>query len=382
MRKHNVLFGAVLMAICLLFAFSNMTVHAAEFDSKKLSTLSVNFKPGASSTGTEFRIYRAADISDTDGFTLSGDFAGCNVVLNKLDTEGWEKAAETVYQYVKERKISYTASAHTDSLGTAGFDGLTSGLYLVEGDACIVNEHTYTPTPFLVSLPGRQQNDEWTYSVTADAKYTDNYNPPEETKGTLKVIKSWEGDTDADRPGRITVELFHEKTHNRTVTLSRAGNWTYTDEQISTSLLDGDWSVEEVKVDGYVMKDADVSVEGRTVTITITNTKDIPDTPGPSGTPGPSDTPGPSGNPETPGTPGPSGTPGSTYSLNRPDNPNSSGQTDGQEYSKKSSSGAKLKLPQTGMLWWPVPVLYLAGIVMVAAGLYIRREKREKDRKA
>lgn len=34
------------------------------------------------------------------------------------------------------------------------------------------------------------------------------------------------------------------------------------------------------------------------------------------------------------------------------------------------------KLPQTGQLWWPVPVMSLCGIVLIAAGVYMRRRNR------
>lgn len=40
----------------------------------------------------------------------------------------------------------------------------------------------------------------------------------------------------------------------------------------------------------------------------------------------------------------------------------------------------KSKLPQTGQLWWPVPVLGCAGILLIAAGIYgKRRQKRSAN---
>ena len=39
------------------------------------------------------------------------------------------------------------------------------------------------------------------------------------------------------------------------------------------------------------------------------------------------------------------------------------------------------KLPQTGMLWWPVPILAIFGIVLVVSGLIIRRKRGETDEK-
>ena len=41
-------------------------------------------------------------------------------------------------------------------------------------------------------------------------------------------------------------------------------------------------------------------------------------------------------------------------------------------------SGGGKKLPQTGQLWWPVPVLACAGLGCIAVGLFRRREARDE----
>ena len=43
-----------------------------------------------------------------------------------------------------------------------------------------------------------------------------------------------------------------------------------------------------------------------------------------------------------------------------------------------TSSGGGTKLPQTGQLWWPVPVLACAGLGCIAVGLFRRREARDE----
>lgn len=35
------------------------------------------------------------------------------------------------------------------------------------------------------------------------------------------------------------------------------------------------------------------------------------------------------------------------------------------------------QLPQTGQLWWPVPILGLGGIILIAIGAYWKRKKKE-----
>ena len=44
-----------------------------------------------------------------------------------------------------------------------------------------------------------------------------------------------------------------------------------------------------------------------------------------------------------------------------------------------SSGGSGGKLPQTGQLWWPVPLLICAGLGCIAVGLFRRREDRNED---
>ena len=47
--------------------------------------------------------------------------------------------------------------------------------------------------------------------------------------------------------------------------------------------------------------------------------------------------------------------------------------------SPPSPGGGGGKLPQTGQLWWPVPVLTCAGLGCIAVGLFHRREDRNED---
>ena len=44
-----------------------------------------------------------------------------------------------------------------------------------------------------------------------------------------------------------------------------------------------------------------------------------------------------------------------------------------------TNSIAKAKLPQTGSLWWPVPVLAAAGLVFLALGMLRRRLGRDDE---
>lgn len=48
---------------------------------------------------------------------------------------------------------------------------------------------------------------------------------------------------------------------------------------------------------------------------------------------------------------------------------------------KKPSGGGGSRLPQTGQLNWPVPVLAVSGLVIFSLGWWLTREKHEEDRR-
>ena len=135
----------------------------------------------------------------------------------------------------------------------------------------------------------------------------------EDEKINLRVIKVWKDKGyENKRPQEITVELYLGDQLVDTVQLNADNNWRYA----WTNLPAGDWRVvERTKAEGYTVV---ISHEG--YEYVITNSYTVPG--------GPKD--------DTP---------------------------DG-------------KLPQTGMLWWPVPLLAIAGMALFLAG-WIRHRRGE-----
>lgn len=136
----------------------------------------------------------------------------------------------------------------------------------------------------------------------------------EEEKVSLRVIKVWQDKGyESKRPQEITVELYRGQERMDTVQLSAANNWRHQ----WTELPAGDWRVvERTAIEGYTV----VSSREDDVYVLINSYN------APGGTPD-----------------GPSGS----------------------------------KLPQTGLLWWPAPVLAVAGIALFFAG-WIRHRRGEK----
>lgn len=132
----------------------------------------------------------------------------------------------------------------------------------------------------------------------------------EPVKADYEVIKIWKDDCHKDRrPKSITINLICDGKVYDTITLPHNGAWSYTWESLETN---HEWTVTEKRENGY--KDPEIRQEGNTFIVTNT--------------------------------------------CNKPTNPTEPG---------------KPTLPQTGLLWWPVPVLIAAGLLFVVIGLLRRR---------
>ena len=265
--------------------------------------------------GTSFTLYRVAEMTGFGTFTPTLDFADlCSAEdLEGLDSEGWSTLAGTLSGYVGAGGRAYRrADAGED--GSAVFAGLSVGLYLVTGTPYMQDGRMYMPQPSLVALPSRDARDNWVYGLTVDPK-------PEEVRhyDEIRVRKVWVDGQSADRPEQITVRLYVNDRLYDTVTLSAKNGWRYTWD-VRGIAQPAVFKVTEVGVpEGYTHS---VDYTGTYITscrgpgreITIVNRKRGVRPPRPSG-----------------------------------------------------------KLPQTGLLWWPVPLLAGAGMVLFILGWLRRR---------
>lgn len=333
-----------LALLLLLSCFGTTAFAYGAIDTGRETSLTVYFgKDGDGFSGVEFRLYRVAEVSAGAGFTLTGDFAGYPVKVNGLDSSGWRALAQTLDGYAARDGLTPLREEPTGADGKVVFDQLDTGLYLVIGDRYRQGRYTYTPEPFLVSLPALdEETDTWIYDAEASCKYDSDYNPPggggEDDTINRKVLKVWEDDGNEERrPNEIVVQLLRNGRIYDTVTLNDANGWKYTWTGLDDSYR---WQVVEYETpEGYT-----VTVDQQGITFVMTNsmTEEIPDEPPPEGD-RPPDEPGEPDKPDEPG---------------KPDQPDEPGEPE---------------LPQTGMLWWPVPVLAGVGLFLFLIGWGKRR---------
>ena len=393
--------------LAVIFCLTLLTIPAAAYgrvDTTKPVSLTLNYKSdGKAIEGLNIRLYKVYDMTDAVRFTPtkaflnaygpkaegeSGEFqfdvyaeewqvtdSTGAVLENQVN---WTKMTTTLASLIARDLANEETAAKAPkpvAEGTSDANGqivfhedseknpLTAGLYLVIGEPKVDGRYTYTPQTFMTALPGLQSDDTWNYDVTANEKLSTDYDPPSGggTTTAITVRKVWD-DADAEdveRPESVEVQLLQNgRPHGSTVTLNEDNDWYYRWSNLSSSSR---WEIAEVSVpEGYT-----VSVERNNNSFIITNTADteieepdIPEGPAPRPTPGPHVP-----RPHIPHDDNPGGDmPG------EPDEPDVDIPEDGVPGGD---------LPQTGVLWWPVQALTLAGILFFSIGwLDYRRSKK------
>ena len=274
--------------------------------------------------GMELSLYRVADYDEAGSFTLTGSFAKYAVSLKQDDQEGWQGAAHTLSDCAGRDNIRADATGKAGSDGMVCFTDLTRGLYLVCGrlPASAEGEKTllYMPQVALIALPDAALGTD-PYQVTGVLKY-EKRELQTETKRKLHVLKVWKQDTEKSRPASIEVELLRTDANGNTTVadrqvLKKDNQWSYTWENLSAQ---EQWSVTEKEVPaGYTES---TRREGNTVILTNT----------------------------------------ATGAVQGPD------------------AVTAQKLPQTGQLWWPVPLLLAAGAGCLLTGRKLCHSKENQEK--
>ena len=271
---------AFLLALSFLLCAIPMTVSAAEdINTEKPVSLTIQFLDDADGEkvpveGANFRLYHVAVVDPEGIYTLTGDFSAYPVEVNGLDAEGWRQLTSTLQNYVSADNLESMDTGVTDENGRLSFpshvEKLMPGLYLVNAEPVNQAVSICRAEAFMVSLPGLDADGEqWLYDVSVRVKYT---KEPVDTEETVEryILKVWEGDAEQIRPDQIQVELRRNGELYDTVTLNAENNWRhYWPElpRLDAAGNENEWSIVELEVEDYLLT---VSLEG--VTFLLTNT--------------------------------------------------------------------------------------------------------------
>lgn len=326
MKISKRIFALLFSIITALTILPVQIFAAGSIDLEKNVTITISYQDNKTAlAGAKFDLYLVATLDAYGELTPTETFAQFNVNIRGENDEAWRTLASTLEGYVLRDSVTPTDSGKTDQQGIllfpTGQKKLEHGLYLIIGQRHSQNGYIYETEPFMVLLPGLdKENNDWNYEVTASPKHESRPEPKDDTV-TRKVLKVWkDSGYEKNRPKEVIIQLLRDGTVYDTVTLNADNNWRYTWSGLEDKYR---WVVVEKELKDYTVK---VTQEGVTFVVTNTYSKENPGK-----------------NPPT-----------STSSTNTEKPGNS-------------------KLPQTGQLWWPVPVLITSGLFLIIIGLLRRR---------
>lgn len=318
---------AVVLA-CVLFAGMLCLPQTARAVDPETNTLALSYTfEGTALENVTFRLYRVASVN-REKLTVHpvAPYDKYNVLNGAGD---WYSKATTLAGYVSRDRLEPTVEEKkTDETGYVRFSGLEDGMYLIVGESHSQGGYTYIPTPYLLFLPNTTDGYSWTRTVTSAVK-CERFVPGEPTV-QRRVLKVWEDEgNEADRPESVTVDLLANGEVYDTVTLSAGNNWRHH----WTGLAAGtQWQVVERETPGYT-----VSAVENGITFVLTNTwRDETD-------------------------------------ITDPDVPLEDKPTEDDGTDILDEDIPLANLPQTGQLWWPVPILTMAGLLLLILGVARRR---------
>ncbi len=322
----------LLTSLILLFGlwlFAGSVSHAAEEGKGSLSLHYVY--QDTALDGVKVRIYRVAEL-DRDGtchlikpYSTEVSFPITN--LNRItDSSQWNRLITPVSAYIYTYKINPDAAGTTANGGNVKFDNLTLGIYLVIADPLEVPSESciYSFNSFYTAIPSLDDKGVW------HADVLDVVGIPKCEKTTVPasydyaVYKRWNDyGYESLRPSYIIIHIYKDGIHYATQTLSPANNWSYswTYEPGHT------WAIsEEADFSKYTL---DIVTSGRIFYL---------------------------------------------YNSHRSEE----GEVLGE--SREPEVKGADRLPQTGQLWWPIPLLILAGLFCMILGIrMLRTEAGKRD---
>ena len=239
--------GFFCLLLCALLCLSMVNTAGAE----QTGTLTVSYPID----GTVYHLYSVG--------TLENGQIVLDRAFRRVDTSDYAKAASVMADMVKLTGAAKELASAKVQNGKAVFSDLPMAVYLVLGDSGTKDGVQYWPTPFLLSVPQKGENEGFQWQVSAEGKH--------EVNMDISVVKRWVGDMILYRPTSVTVRLMRDgKTYGDPVVLNYTNNWSH----MWTDLPPDNWYVTEVPNPRYTTT---ITRQGNT--FVVTNTwKSIPQT--------------------------------------------------------------------------------------------------------
>ncbi|MGN1403460.1 MAG: Cna B-type domain-containing protein [Ruminococcus sp.] len=350
--------SAVLCALGVLLFMSACLLLPAAADHAAHSLTLLCRSDDVTLADMQWDIFAVGERSNDNTYKLTGDFADYPVSMEDLSASALQDAADTLENYAIVDQHVPLETKKTDATGSLCFDGLDKGLYLLSGYSKVVGNTRYIPSAVLIEISDADSSlDLLSYPKFRKKEL------PTSNNSSFSVTKVWLHDENAvyDRPATLKIALYCDREFEREIVLDESNNWTYSWSADSLS----EWRVKEIEVpDNYTVVYRFNEVQYlvinsfstvRSSTVTPPSTEELITT---------SDlttelTTQSSAQGQTTASVTASGSGSISATVSTVVTLSSGG----------GSGGTNTKLPQTGQLWWPVPVLAAAGLILIVVGV-------------
>ena len=166
--KRKMFFAAVnsILILAVMLSFVQLALAVSTADAKEKPelkndcSLTLHYTHGENEfAGLDVVLYHVADLTNDVQYALSGSFAPCPVSVSGVTSQSeWNEIAVTLNSFIVSEKIAPIKHTLTDENGTAVFEGLTAGLYLLNELRAEQGDAVYIFGSFLVSVPGIDEN--------------------------------------------------------------------------------------------------------------------------------------------------------------------------------------------------------------------------------
>lgn len=173
--KRRKPWGAFLLAALLTFSVAAPAKASSAIDPGRRGSITINVNDstgaGLPLGGIRFTIYQVAQVSSSGVWSLTKDFAGSGLQLDRLSKAYEVSAASKMLEsYVSVNKIA-GLSADTDSGGTAVFRDLALGYYLVMQPASQAGQAIgLVCDSFLLAVPMETGSGGLVYDIVTNSK--------------------------------------------------------------------------------------------------------------------------------------------------------------------------------------------------------------------
>lgn len=298
----------------------------------------------------EWKLYRIGSY-DGSKIDLEGDFAQYRVNFGDYSGTALANSASTLENYVIVNNPQPDAVGTSNENGRVSFNTLKTGTYLAVAKRKKENEKTTVPAPTIINIDpingdSLQVYPKFKILMTLDA-YEERY----------EVRKIWENPNNLPlKKTDITLGIYEDGELVETVVLNEENNWMYR----WMVYEEADWRVIELDIP----EDCSVIYQSNETYYAVVNTYepdiDLPNVTTVSGDSSISTTSADQqGETET-----------------RTTVVSSANSTSTTNTGNGSGNG---KIPQTGQLWWPVPVLIIAGLGFIAIGAGRKSTGKKKN---